>query len=90
MKNNENKLIVEFMEIDYVDVDTWLENNSELKYQESWDWLIPVVKKCLQTGNNTDEWDEISNSLNTMDKEVVYNQIIEFIKQYNIDKDGTR
>jgi hypothetical protein len=40
-----NKLIAEFMSVDYVDVDTYLEDNKELQYHTSWDWLMPVVER---------------------------------------------
>ena len=31
----------------------------QMKYHTSWDWLMPVVNKCMQTGDNTDEWDAL-------------------------------
>lgn len=40
-----NNLIAEFMGVDQVDIDTYLEHNSILKYHFSWDWLMPVVDK---------------------------------------------
>lgn len=52
-----NKLIAEFMGVDYVDIDTYLENNKELQYHTSWDWLMPVVEKiedieCKETSTD--------------------------------------
>jgi len=41
---NQNKLIAEFMELR-----EWL-NESELKYHTSWDWLMPVVQRCYDSG----------------------------------------
>ena len=45
MTRENNKLIAEFMRVDQVDVDTWLDKNEELNYNSSWDWLMPVVEK---------------------------------------------
>ena len=45
MIRENNKLIAEFMRVDQVDVDTWLDKNEELNYNSSWDWLMPVVEK---------------------------------------------
>ena len=65
--NENNKLIAEFMGIDQVDIDTYQETNSNLKYHTSWDWLMPVVKKIKisvidqdETDNpyNSEEWDK--------------------------------
>ena len=89
-----NKLIAEFMGIKFnkgtfynmgydVFSDGNLYRSHEMKYHTSWDWLIPVVKKCLRTGDNTDQWDEIYNSLSTVNKEIVYNQVIKFIEIWN-------
>ena len=68
---NDNKLIAEFMSVDdtYLfmsddcvdvdtDVDTYLENNKELQYHTSWDWLMPVVQKiedieCKETSTDS-------------------------------------
>ena len=52
----DNKLIAEFMGVDYVDIDTYLESNKELQYHTSWDWLMPVVEKIesFQDGNDGD------------------------------------
>ena len=53
----DNKLIAEFMGVDYVDIDTYLESNKELQYHASWDWLMPVVEKiedieCKETSTD--------------------------------------
>ena len=47
----DNVLIAEFMRVDQIDVDTWLDKNEELKYHSSWDWLMPVVIKVGASGN---------------------------------------
>ena len=94
-----NKLISDFMEVETSNGIVYQDNNTNefhrIKYHESWDWLIPVVEKCLQTGDNTNEGELIKHqnlisvALNTMDKDKVYDEVIEFIKQYNIDQDDT-
>ena len=63
-------------------------DDSELKYHSSWDWLMPVVRKCSSLN-----WEMF-----TKDKEVlenrsalfynndivgVYEMVVEFIKWYN-------
>jgi hypothetical protein len=59
MKNNE--LIAEFMGVDQVDIDTWYDEHNELKYHKSWDWLMPVIQKCLV--GEAEQSEEISNTL---------------------------
>ena len=50
------------------------------KYHKSWDWLMPVVKKCFDTRQLL----LISNeSFLTMDIDVVYDRVVEFIKEDN-------
>jgi hypothetical protein len=92
MENN-NKLIAEFMGIDSfkdslaslhqgkinVDVDVY----EQAQYNTSWDWLMPVVQKCLRTGDNTDEWDNIFDALSLLSINAVYEEVVEFIKNQN-------
>jgi len=88
----DNKIIAEFMGVpqgkhthfmvepfaleSYADVD-------DLKYDASWDWLIPVVQECLTKGEDEDEWDAIYNAVGTIDIEDIYQAVVEFIKTYN-------
>jgi hypothetical protein len=88
-----NKLIAEFMGIDSfkdslaslhqgkinVDVDVY----EQAQYNTSWDWLMPVVQKCLRTGDNTDEWDNIFDALSLLSINAVYEEVVEFIKNQN-------
>ena len=83
---DKNRLIAEFMGVDQVDIDTWCDEHTELKYQTSWDWLMPVVSKCFKTGDDTYEWDNIMDTLFTCDRDIVYAQVVEFINQYNKNK----
>ena len=100
MSNQENnKMIAEFMEYENIGTDnnpmyTFYDNYfedanrtlEELCYHISWDWLMPVVKKCFQTGDDTYEWDNIMDTLFTCDINIVYAQVVEFINQYNKNK----
>ncbi len=85
----ENKLIAEFMGMEnYLyhfqgyDTDMYY-TDSELKFHTSWDWLMPVVEKCMQTGDNTDEWDALYDALSTVNKTNTHEAVVEFINQYN-------
>ena len=87
-----NKLIAEFMGHTFADYDlgglhylidgNYVEYNS-LQYDASWDWLIPVAKKCINPEDNTKGWDNLAISLTTCNIEEVYQAVVEFIKEYN-------
>tara|TARA_R110000823_G_scaffold147498_3_gene277983 strand:+ start:192 stop:491 length:300 start_codon:yes stop_codon:yes gene_type:complete len=98
MSRENNKLIAEFMRVDQVDVDTWLDKNEELNYNSSWDWLIPVVEKieslsivCFEK-NLQEEGDYQALFTKGNDIfichyadtsiEATYKAVIEFIKQH--------
>ena len=92
---NDNKLIAEFMGVpqgkhthfmvepfaleSYADVD-------DLKYDASWDWLMPVIEKCLV--GEAEQSDEISNAtikniyegICNQDISHAYKSVVEFIK----------
>lgn len=53
------------------------------KYDTDWNWLMQVVEKSLTMGDNTDQWDNILNELQSVNIENVYNACVEFIKWYN-------
>jgi hypothetical protein len=87
-----NKLIAEFMEVDYIDVDTYLENNKELKYHTSWDWLMPVIRQINEVSNYNDYCkdrlhlqrvlDDCINE-NAVGIDEVYKAVVEFINECN-------
>jgi len=91
MENN-NKLIAEFMGIDSfkdslaslhqgkinVDVDVY----EQAQYNTSWDWLMPVISKCLEIGANVPV-ERIYHSLHTQDISFAYKAVVEFIKNQN-------
>ena len=82
----DNKLIAEFMGVDYVDIDTYLENNEKLQYHTSWDWLMPVHRKCMFTPNFSGD-DQLRTLLidAVIDADIdrLYKAVVEFIKQHN-------
>jgi len=71
MENN-NILIAEFMGINHLDYDKYINNlkemkaeglyfeqgymTSELKFDTDWNWLMPVVKKCREESNDEDSY----------------------------------
>ena len=70
MKNN--RLIAEFMGIS---------NYKQVKYHASWDWLMPVVDKCLS--RSAGEWTDIHDALLSCNIQEVYDAVVESIKEYN-------
>lgn len=62
--------------------------DDEMRFHESWDWLMPVVQKCFDTQQPSEgQHYFINESLLTMDIDVVYDRVVEFIKEYN-DEQG--
>ena len=85
-----NKLIAEFMGVVFHDDENQYYNadglhiGNTLQYHSSWDWLMPVVQKCFDTQQPSEgQHYFINESLLTMDIEVVYDRVVEFIKQHN-------
>ena len=83
-----NKLTAEFMGYPNIANDEDKRDYLEdcIKYHKSWDWLMPEVSKCFKTGDDTYEWDNIMDKLFTCDRDIVYAQVVEFINQYNKNK----
>lgn len=93
--NNDNKLIAEFMgwtPCDPNDSTMYINptngalhsSHSDMRFHTSWDWLMPVVQKCFDT-QQPEEGQHyfINESLLTMKIEVVYDRVVEFIKEVN-------
>jgi hypothetical protein len=86
---NDNKLIAEFMGYLFENEEYYLPlynsgdwfKEDELMFNESWDWLMPVVNKCLKTGDNTGKWDEIYSTVCTIDIKEVYKTVVKFIEE---------
>ena len=72
----------ELLKLPYTEDNTF----DTLLFNESWDWLMPVVKKCFSTGDDTTQWDGLFDALSTVDIDKVYNAVGEFIKWYNKTK----
>jgi hypothetical protein len=92
-----NKLIAEFMglETQRMDTDGYhvlyenpitgdYEGEGHLDYDESWDWLMPVVKKIEQTVEGVPP-QLLHLSLFSEHREI-YNAVVEFIEWYNENK----
>ena len=99
----ENKLIADFMGVQYKSDEDYVKTleemrlhnigyeqgymESQLKYHESWDWLMPVVEECRLESrckyDTDDAWDKIHWALEEVNKEEIYKAVVEFIKQYN-------
>jgi len=80
----DNKLIAEFM--GYPDLGN--EGDfSYLKYDTSWDWLMPVVEKCRLESrceyDEDDNWNEIHWALEECNLDKTHKTVVKFIKQYN-------
>ena len=99
----DNKLIAEFMGVDSfkdslatlhqgkinVNVDVY----EQAQYHTSWDWLMPVVEKCLEKHNNLingrdvidTSYSSIAQALQVVSLKETYKAVVEFIKEYNND-----
>ena len=59
---------------------------NEMKFNESWDWLMPVHRKCMFTPNFSGD-DQLRTLLidAVIDADInrLYQAVVEFIKQYN-------
>ena len=84
-----NELIAEFMGVDPIDIDYAIDEYGKLKYHLSWDWLMPVLKKInlKLTPQNYSEWRMINRPTEYHIKDV-YNQVVEFINQYNKENES--
>tara|TARA_R110001606_G_scaffold375719_1_gene534096 strand:- start:92 stop:388 length:297 start_codon:yes stop_codon:yes gene_type:complete len=98
MSNQENnKLIAEFMGLAPNECGVYqtkrgpyhLEN---LSYHLSWDWLMPVIQKCLI--GEAEHSEDVSNlaikniyeSICNQDISLAHKSVVEFINQYNKNK----
>ncbi len=78
----DNKLIAKFMDLKSTGLSIFKE--SDYKYHSSWDWLMPATEKCLITDEPTDgQHYFINDALLTCNIDVVYDRVVEFIKEHN-------
>ena len=93
-----NELIAEFMELETTlthkgvkeyyqreyNSGSWYEEH-QLRYHNSWDWLMPVVIECFERFGNTDTIDymRLNDALLTCNIDELYQVVVEFIKEYN-------
>ena len=60
----------------------------KLEYHTSWDWLMPVVSKCLNVYHIEEKNDDLNfnfyDSIGNL--EYTYKVVVEFIKEYNDGK----
>ena len=94
----ENKLIAEFMGMKYSDKRSfndgeWTHSIKSLsQFQTSWDWLMPVIQKCLI--GEAEQSEDISNlaikniyeGICNQDISMAYQSVVQFINQYNKTK----
>lgn len=94
MNTENNKIIAEFMgwEVIKDQSNFWVDCNPNIeeapfqllnKVFKDWNWLMEVVEKILTVGDDTDQWDNVLNELQTVNKNNAYNACVEFIKWYN-------
>lgn len=94
-KNSYNKLWMPSGELNFLNslIHDEMENETwyvtTLRFDESWDWLIPVIDKIYSLDiysvyvNTTSGQFENSIDINTRFIRNTYEQVIEFIKWYN-------
>ena len=70
------------------DLDCWDVPLKSLQFHKSWDWLMPVVIECFERFGNTDNIDymRLNDALLTCNIDELYNEVVEFINQYNKTK----
>ena len=98
---NKNKVIAEFMGFTSDENLGWDDNNmmmpqivydtnggndfDELLFDQSWDWLMPVVEKCIDIYHIELKNDDLSFKFYDCigNKERTYNTVVRFINEYN-------
>lgn len=87
-----NKLIAEFMKVSVSDYTSYEEEGrkcyteNDLEYHSSWDWLMPVVEKCLIGEAECNEPVLITNiydALTSISITGTFVAVVEYIKWYN-------
>jgi len=88
----DNKVIAEFMGLVVSDRENYTSElhtnvDADLKYHTSWDWLMPVVREVIiryQVDEGIEiDYDELQRRVMDNDIERAYEEVVDFIKQYN-------
>ena len=59
---------------------------SDLRYDTSWDWLMPVANEIIKSRDEQNaDWDltDLKYALQTTNIQLVYKAVVKFIKDYN-------
>jgi hypothetical protein len=71
-----------------IDGKLYFDNN--LRYHSSWDWLMPVLKKIdeseVELNEDSNLIGDITHGLVSIDIQMTFEAVIEFIKWYNENK----
>ena len=82
---NNNKLIAEFIApLGLRTRDGGYMPENEMRYDTSWDWLMPVVEKIEQVNEGVPE--QMLHVNLYSERREVYHAVVEFIKQYNDER----
>lgn len=97
--NNNNKLIAEFLgqkeeiielpQFGYMTASgNWKDEFkiSEFKFHKDWNWLMELVKQVQSACEEPEEIDSLKEALWWSEKEQVYNECVDFIKEFNKQK----
>ena len=62
----------------------------DMKFNLSWDWLMPVVEKCMETDMHSEGIENLLNDMTSafhnVDIEELYKAVVQFINWYNSNK----
>ena len=60
----------------------------DMRFHNSWDWLMPVVEKILNKSDNDELIERFCANTNHLNHDATYKAVVEFIKFYNTKKKG--
>ena len=90
---NQNKRIAEFMGLRFENNEYYLPaynsgewfTESELAYHKSWDWLMPVVQKCYESGAEGEHIGDITMHLTDGNIEGTYRAVVAYIEGLSVE-----
>ena len=62
-------------------------SDSDMRFHTSWDWLMLVANEIIKSRDEQNaDWDltDLKYALCTTNIELAYNEVVEFIKEYNV------